>query len=233
MESVPLPRLRLDPPPADMDWAAPFTGTVLWLAGPEAPTLFAGLRTELSEGVVEASVRVVPVAGPRPGRNPWAARQDRQQPLRWGAGDGLDGPAELGEWLEHQGVSTPIDGVVFAGVCATLPDQALRTLLRQLAPLLAPDAPFLLGEPNGRSAVRVSRSLLTSAGDRGEGKGTARTVEELRRLLETGGLGLTGAWAAPAARRRERVARRVFGQDAAAPWMLVTGRALRGGQELR
>lgn len=233
MGFVPLPRLRLDPPPADADWAAPFDGTVLWLGGPDAPPVLADVRQQLGDRVVLATVRGVPVPGPRPGRNPWAARQDRQEPLRWGAGDGLDGPAELAEWLRTRGVAAPLGGVVFAGICASLPDQALRTLLRQLAPLLAPDAPFLLGEPNGRSAVRVSRNLLAPASDRGEGRGTARTVEELRRLLETGGLGLTGAWAAPATRRRDRIARRVLGAEAAAPWMLVTGRALRGGEALR
>ncbi len=165
-------------------------------------------------------MRTVPVAGPPPGRSPWAHRQDKQEPLRWGEGDGDEGAADLAALVEDR---APLDGLVLVGACVGRTDQQLRTLLRQLVPLLRSQAPWLLVEPNGRALHRIVRSLRAADGLRGEGRGTVRSIEELRRLLETGGLALAGAWAMPPRRRRDALAGRVFGQDLAADWMVARG----------
>lgn len=231
MDSMPLPRLRLQRAPDPTHWTGPTAAAsrILWLEGsaPPPPELRA-LRASLGERVVAPLVRAVPVPGPSPGRNPWAHRQDRQEPLRWGDGEGLEGPTTLAAWRSDQ---EPFDALVFAAVCVELADQPLRALLRQIPAHLAPDTPFLLCEPNGRSASAVARNLV--ADQRGEGRGTARTVEELRRLLETCGLGLSAAWGLGGARKRDRLVRRVLGEDLGADWLLVTGRAIRGGEDLR
>lgn len=205
---------------------------MLWLDGPLPANsgVIEALRERLGPRALSVPVRAVPVLGPSPGRNPWAVRQDRQDPLRWGEGEGLDGATTLADALQRVVVG-PLHGVVFAGICAQLADQPLRTLLRQLAPQLVPDAPWLAYEPNGRSARSVSRSLASRR--TGEGQGTVRTVEELRRLFETGGLGIEGAWGAPATRLRDRIARRALGDDVMSDWLVVAGRAIRGGEDLR
>ncbi|MCO4769433.1 MAG: hypothetical protein KDA24_05335 [Deltaproteobacteria bacterium] len=231
---MPLPRLRLDRAvdPSESITLLRGASRVLWLQGQAPPPRLQQVYLALQGRLLEPGVRAVPTPGPSPGRNPWALRQDRQRPLRWGPSEGLDGLHTLAEWMAQEGIDS-LDAVVFAGLCADLADQPLRALLRQLAPCLSADAPFLLMEPNGRNARRVARSLLASPDHRGEGRGTARTVEELRRLLETGGLGLTSAGAVGGSRKRDRLARRVLGADASAEWLLVTGRAIRGGEDLR
>ena len=231
MESMPLPRLRLQRAPDPTLWFGPIAAAsrILWLEGSASPPPeLRTLRADLGERVVAPRVRAVPVPGPSPGRNPWAHRQDRQEPLRWGEGEGLEGPTTLAACLGDQ---RPFDALVFATVCVDLADQPLRALLRQLPSHLAPDTPFLLCEPNGRSALAMARNLV--ADQRGEGRGTARTVEELRRLLETCGLGLSAAWGLGGAGKRGRLARRILGEDLGADWLLVTGRAIRGGEDLR
>ncbi len=226
---MPLPRLPLRP------WTGgaldardlPGEGTVLWLEGAsteDVAPFVASLRSGLGARVWTPPVRTVPLPGPPPGRNPWAHRQDRQAPLRWGAGDGDEGSAELGTLLADRG---ELDGLVLVGACAGRTDQQLRTLLRQVVALLKSEAPWILVEPNGRALHRIVRSFRATDAERGEGKATVRSIEELRRLLETGGLGLAGAWAVPPRRRREALAQRVLGRDHAADWMLARGRRIR------
>ncbi len=189
---VPLPRLPLAPPPPPGELLAPFVEVdpVLWIEGaasrPEAIT--EALRASLGSRCLRIPVRAVPVVGPRPGRSPWATRQDLQQPLRWGPSAGLEGAPSLAEALDAHRLPS-VGGVVLFGICASLPDQALRALLRQLAPRLLPEAPWLASEPNGRQLARIARGLRRSEGARGEGRGVVRSVEELRRLFETGGRG--------------------------------------------
>jgi len=219
---MPLPRLHLEPwtgaPPSARE--LPGTGAVLWLGRTDHP-FTAGLFAELGDRAWSPRLRPVAVAGPPPGRNPWAHRQDRQQPLRWGPGDGLEGAPVL-----DAGDRGGLDGLVLVGICAGLTDQQLRALLRQITPLLRSEAPWLLVEPNGRSLKRIARSLRTPDAERGEGNTTVRSVEELRRLLETNGLGLEGAWAAPGS-RRQRLARAVLGADVTADQLVVRGRRIR------
>lgn len=236
MRVVPLPRLHLASRPVSEELIAPFRSgaPVLWLQGvePSPDPVLAELRAALGLRCLLAPVRAVPLVGPRPGRNPWAHRADLQEPLRWGESSGLDGAETLGELLDAQG-TPPLGGVVFAGICAELADRPLRTLLRQLVPRLGRDAPWLACEPNGRYVPRIARSLLAEPDERGEGKGTVRSVEELRRLFETGGLGLVGAYVTAGGGRRHRLRRRLLGGDAGSDWLLVSGRAIRGGEDLR
>lgn len=226
---MPLPRLPLrrwsGGPLAAGD--LPGSGAVLWLDGPdseEVAPFVAPLRRALGARVWSPAVRTVPLAGPSPGRSPWAHRQDRQAPLRWGAGDGDEGAIDIETLLGERG---PLDGLVLVAACAGRTDQQLRTLLRQVVALLRSEAPWILVEPNGRAWFRIVRSLRASEGQRGEGRGTVRSIEELRRLLETGGLGLEGAWAVPPRRRRDAVVGRLLGQDVAAGWMLARGARIR------
>jgi len=236
MRFVPLPRLHLAPRPASEELIAPFLGgaRILWLEGvePAPDPVLSQLRTLLGSRCLFAPVRAVPLVGPRPGRNPWAHRADLQQPLRWGESSGLDGEETLGGFLDTQGVPT-LGGVVFVGLCAGLADQSLRTLLRQLVPRLTGHAPWLACEPNGRYAPRIARSLLAEPDQRGEGKGTVRSVEELRRLFETSGFGLAGAYVTKGQGRGARLRRRLLGSDAGSDWLLVSGSAIRGGEDLR
>lgn len=225
---MPLPRLPLQPWTEGAPTAPPGDGAVLWLEPrpppPAVASFVAPLRDALGPRRWSPQLRTVPLAGPPPGRNPWAHRQDRQQPLRWGPGDGDEGAVELADVVEER---APLDGLVLVGACVGRTDQELRTLLRQVVPLLRPEAPWLAIEPNGRALQQIARNLATADTERGEGRGTVRSVEELRRLLETGGLGLAGAWALPAGRRRDRLARSLLGADATAEWMIVRGRAIR------
>ena len=62
-------------------------------------------------------------------------------------------------------------------------------------------------EDNGRFAGEVVAQLRRTEGERGEGHKTARTAEELRRLLEVCGFGLATADALPSnSRLRGRMA---------------------------
>ena len=205
----------------------PGAASVLWLAGEgTGPTdaFLADLRGALDQRRWSPSLRTVPLAGPPPGRSPWAHRQDRQQPLRWGPGDGDEGAEELAELASDR---APFDGLVLVGACQGHTDQELRTLLRQVVPLLRSEAPWLLVERNGRAASQIVRSLSRPDSARGEGRGTVRAVEELRRLLETGGLGMAGAWSLPPRRRRQRILASLIGQDAAAEWFVARGARIR------
>ena len=224
-----LPRLPLRPLGSSSELLGhlPVEGPVLWLEGEEpAPDdvlpVVKQLRGALRERALTPALRAVPVTGPSPGRNPWAHRQDRQRPLRWGPGLGLEGE----EQLSALGLP-PLAGVVFVGRCAGLADQPLRALLRQLAPAVLPDAPLLALEPNGRALARVLGVFGRDPG--GEGDGTMRTAEELRRLLETGGFGVEAATGLGRVGRR----RRLLGQDLGAPWLALRARAIRGGEEVR
>lgn len=227
--AMPMPRLPL------RSWTGgslsahdlPGDGSVLWLDGPDSERVapFVGpLRRALGPRLWSPAVRTVPLPGPPPGRNPWAHRQDRQAPLRWGDGDGDEGSTELAPLRLERG---ELDGLVLVGACVGRTDQEVRTLLRQVVALLRSEAPWILVEPNGRALHRIARSFRATDSQRGEGRGTVRSIEELRRLLETGGLGLAGAWAVPPRRRRDAFVHRLLGRDSAADWMFARGTRIR------
>ncbi len=213
-----LPRLPLaasNAPLPDAGWfAAP--GRVLWLG--EAAAL-GPLRDGLGARLWSAPVIPVDVPGPPPGTNPFSHRPDRHAPLRWGRpGDDL-------RTLDEAGAPARFDGVVFADVLGALPAQAARTLLTQVAARLVPGARWLLLDRNGRYVPEVLRHLRRPDAQRGEGRGTVRSVEELRRLLEPAGFGIAQARSF-ALRRRDRALQRAFGADAASKWLVVTGERL-------
>jgi hypothetical protein len=212
-----LPRLPLEASTDRLPGIAAFPGEgpVLWL-GSAAP--LAPLRAELEAAgrLWTADVSAVAVPGPPPGTNPFSHRPDRHAPLRWGP------PGDDRRTLDEIGAPEAFDGAVFAAVLGGLGAQAARTLLTQVAGRLASGVPWLLVDRNGRYLPEVVRNLRRSEDERGEGRGTVRTVEELRRLLEPPGFGV-GRARGLAPRRRDRAAMRLFGADGAAMWLVVSG----------
>jgi hypothetical protein len=197
---------------------------VLWIGRGAAHPWLAPLRATLREAgriwAPELQVLSVPTAASA--RNPWTFKPDQRAPLRWSMGG-----VECTDLAELRPADASADGLVLDGVLAGLGAQAARTMLQQCAALLAPDAPWLLLEPNGRFLPAVVANLRRPEAERGEGRGTLRAVEELRRLLEPAGLGLERACALPAGRGRlARAARGLLGRDLAAPWLVVLGRRI-------
>jgi hypothetical protein len=214
-----LPRLPLSPP-APPPTAAYFRGTspILWVG---APDLLSALHRDLGlqDRIWTLPVSPVAVPGPPPGTNPFSHRPDRQAPLRWGT------PSDDVRTLGEAGAPDLFGGAVFAGALGPLGGQAARTLLTQAAEHLPSGAPWLVIDRNGRYAPEVVRNLRRPDSERGEGKGTVRTVEELRRLLEPAGFGISSAHAL-GGRRRDRLLQRAFGSDAASMWFVLTGERL-------
>ena len=221
---MPLPTLKLQPwtggpPPAA---ALPAEGAVLWLerlsdggavrrGGPgarEIPAdgrradglawldpLAAGLG---SDRLWSPPLSVVPVPGPEP-RNAFTFDPDAHPPLRWGRVQ-----ADVRDLADLPDRPRPVVAVVFEGVFEGLGQQAARTLLAQARAVLPEDAPWLLVERNGRALGEVVRHLRRPDADRGEAAGTVRSPEELRRLLEVAGFGITGAHGLGGGRLRGR-----------------------------
>ena len=166
-------------------------GAVLWLRSPGTCSWLEPLRLQLDAAgrlwEPGFEVRPVPRAGAR--GNPWSHRPDRNAPLRWGLLE-----QDVRELAEVDGRPQQLAGLVIDGVLQGLGNQESRALLGQAARLLLEDAPWLLCEPNGGGLAEVVRNLRRDDNRRGEGRGTVRTVRELRRLLESAGLGITEAW---------------------------------------
>lgn len=194
----------------------PGAGPVAWLG--EAPGLRT-LRRALESRLWTATPVPVPVPGPPAGTNPFSHRPDRHAALRWG-----DPAADL-RTLDEFGAPAQFDGLVLADTLGALPSQAARTLLTQLAGRLPAGAPWLLVDRNGRFAPEVLANLRRPESERGEGRGTVRTVEELRRLLEPAGFGIEGARGLSGG-RRARLLQRTLGPDATSMWLVVEGRRL-------
>lgn len=217
---MPLPRLPLeasaDPLPASSWFAG--EGPVLWL-GEVAP--LASLRADLCRAgrLWTDALHAVPVPGPRPGSNPFSHRPDRHAPIRWGA------TRHDRRTLDEASAPPWLDGVVLADLLGGLPAQAARTLLTQIAERLPSGAPWLLVDRNGRYLPEVVRNLRRADEHRGEGRGTVRTVEELRRLLEPAGFGIVRARSLRLG-LRDRVLQRALGPDGGAEWLVVTGQRL-------
>lgn len=164
---------------------------MLWLRSPGTRSWLEPLRVDLEavDRLWEPRFEVHPVPRADARGNPWAHRPDRSAPLRWGEVE-----QDVRELSEMDGRPPEIAGLVIDGVLQGLGNQASRVLLGQAAALLPEDAPWLLCEPNGAALVEVVRNLRRDDTGRGEGRGTVRTVRELRRLIESAGLGITEAW---------------------------------------
>ena len=219
---MPLPRLALAPWPGPAPAADSFLsdGPVLWLVGAGAAPAedwLADLRRELDLAgrLWTAAPRFVASDFQPPG-NPWAWRPHEQSPIRWDAA-GCDR-------LEHlPGRPRRFGGFVSAGALTSLDDHALRALLIQVAPLLETEGPFVAVERNGRYLGAVVRAL--------RGEGQVRSAEELRRLLEVGGLGLEGVYGVPETAGAARGLLRRASPDSGSRWMAIRGRrALREGK---
>jgi len=196
-------RTRLAPCPTAGEFPQP--GSVLWLRLSGTEGWLDPLRMALeAEGRLwTPRFQIRPVGAATDRGNPWAHRPDDYAPLRWGHLE--DDTRTL---REAPGRPDDLVGLVIDGILEGLGSQPARTLLRQAAGLLPEDAPWLLCERNGASVFEVVRNLRRDEGQRGEGRGTVRTAQELRRLLESAGLGVGQAWGlAPSggARLRGRV----------------------------
>ena len=217
---MPLPRLPLETSSEPLPRAAWFAGQgpVLWLGDLEP---LAALRAELSAAgrIWTHAVSAVPVPGPPPNTNPFSHRPDRHAPLRWGP------PRDDRRTLDEAGAPPSFDGAVLADTLGGLAAQAARTLLAQVAERLPSGARWLLLDRNGRYLPEVLRNLRRPAEQRGEGRGTVRTVEELRRLLEPAGFGIAQARSL-SPRRRDRALQGALGADVCSRWLLVTGERL-------
>jgi len=168
------------------------------------------------------STHRVPTAGSR--GNPWSHRPDDYAPLRWGL------PEE--DIRELAGVAdrpSSLAGVVVDGLLDGLGSQETRTLLGQVAGVLGADRPWLLCERNGASVREVVRNLRRSDAERGEGRETVRTSQELRRFLEVAGLGVSGAWGVSS--ERGRSLRRLVPGGGGWPLLVLEGRRVGGNAE--
>ncbi len=212
-----LPRLPLESSADPLPTAAwlPGRGPVLWLGEP-GPLSALHRDLQAAGRIWTAEVSAVPVPGPPPGTNPFSHRPDRHAALRWGP------PSQDRRSLQEVGAPACFDGLVLVDCLGPLPAQAARTLLVQAAAHLPVGAPWMLLDRNGRYGPEVLRNLRRPDEERGEGKGTVRTVEELRRLLEPAGFGVARARAL-APRRRDRLLQRALGADVASEWLLVRG----------
>ncbi len=164
-------------------------------------------------------MHAIAVPGPPKTGNPFSFRPDRQAPLRWG-----DPALDRRTLGELPGAPERFGGLVLVDVIGALASQPARTLLAQLAERLEVGAPWLLLDRNGRYLPEVARHLRRAEDERGEGRGTVRTAEELRRLLEPVGLGLEAAHALSTGGRGRRLLRRAVGGDGGAPWLVLRGR---------
>lgn len=164
---------------------------VLWLGDPGCGAWLQPLREELvRRGRLWApALTSVAVPGADSVANPWAFRPDTHAPLRWG-----EPGRDIRDISGAPGAPEALAGVVFDGVLGGLSSQPARTLLAQVSGLLPDDAAWLALDRNGRYLGQVVRSLRQSDDERGEGRGTSRSAQEFRRLLEVAGLGISGAW---------------------------------------
>jgi hypothetical protein len=201
-------------------------GAVLWLGNSRGQTWLSPLREELEVAgrLWAPTVTTQPVPRPGSGSNPWAFRPDDYAPLRWGVPD-----EDTRDVAELPGRPRALSGLVVDGLLGGLGSQPARTLLGQVAGLLASDAPWLLFDRNGGSATEIVRNFRRSEDERGEGRSTARNAQELRRLLEVAGLGVTAAWGV--APRPGRRLRGLVPAGAAWPFLFIEGRGVRAPGE--
>lgn len=203
-------------PPEDAGFVG--DGPVLWLGPSGRAGWLEGLRTALGDRVWAPAMSVVSVPRLEVDRNPWAFRPDDHPPLRWG-----DPAADVRTLADVAGRPDHLGGVVLDGALDGLGAQAARALLSQVAELLPSGAGWLLVERNGRFLPEVVRNVRRPDSERGEGRSTVRTAEEIRRLVEVAGLGIVDAWGVPPEGRRGRLAVAVAG-DVGAAWVMLRGR---------
>jgi len=204
-------------------------GVVLWLGpGPESSPWLGALKQALraADRLWEPACSIVAVSDPLPGRSPWAWRPDRELPTRW---SGEEREPSAGT-LEHRlkdlpGCPESLAGVVLDGMLEPLGSQAARVVCEQTAAVLAEDCPYLLLEPNGGSLRQVLGGFRRDGGPVGARPGNARTAEELRRLLELAGLGISRVCVLPSRGLMGRVGSKVL-RRAASPWLIVEGRRI-------
>jgi len=208
------------PCPADSYFSV--EGSVLWLTKSDGPTWLSPLRDGLGAAgrLWAPAVTAQPVPGPASRSNPWAFRPDDYAPLRWGVPE-----EDIRDISQLPRQPQAVAGLVVDGLLGGLSSQPARTLLKQVALLLPRDAPWLLFDRNGGSAVEIARNFRRSDEERGEGKSTARSAQELRRLLEVAGLGVTAAWGV--ATRPGRRFRSLVPGGAAWPFLFIEGRGVR------
>lgn len=218
---MPLPTL---PTPA---WRGTFPspdalpGVVLWIGGEALPfpalePLRAGLHTE--RRLWTPALRLVTVDRPGDQRNPWAWRPGHHPPIRW--------EGEHTELADVPSRPKVIDAVILDGALCGRGDFEARRILVAAATVATIDRPWFMVEPNGQAARESLRLLRTSADRRGEGGATLRSAAELRRLLETCGFGLNGAWAWVGPSKRQRLVSAVLGPGLGAGWLVLRGRTL-------
>ncbi|MCP4870308.1 MAG: hypothetical protein GY898_16515 [Proteobacteria bacterium] len=209
---MPLPRLKLKrwtggPPEAKS-------------LGPDEPVLWLGggdflrpLRTTLGERAWSPELTAVTVPGPTP-RSTFTFNPDAHPPLRWGRVE-----ADVRTLVRVSGKPDALGAVVFDEVFGGLGQQAARTLLSQVAEVVLEGGRWLLLEPNGRYLPEVIRHLRRDDSQRSEARGTVRSGEELRRLLEVAGFGIEEAWGIPGGRLRARLP-----SEGGHAWILLRGR---------
>ena len=172
------------------------SGAVLWLSGAFPSPWLELLRAELDDqGRLWApAFRQQDIPKASGAKNPWSFKPDDYSPLRWLEGDSADSrtlPVRGLRELETRPAS--LAGLVLDSVLSGLGAQATRVMLKQAAELLSPGAEWLLVDANGGSLGESLRQLQRGPERRGEGRETVRSAQELRRLLEVSGLGISSA----------------------------------------
>jgi len=207
--------------------AFPGDGPVLWVGSGACSGWLDGLRGELDQAgrLFAPALTAVQVPRARLDSRPWAFRPDDHASLRWG-----DPAADVREIARVPGCPESFGGLVLEHSLGSLASHPARALMSQAAERLAPDSPWLLVDRNGRYLPQVVRSLRQPESERGEGRGTWRTAEELRRLVEVVGLGITGSFSLPEVGKRGRLARLALGGTGGAAWLALLGRRARSSR---
>jgi hypothetical protein len=192
---------------------------VLWLGGANVPNWLQDLQRELTQAgrlwCPALSTHRVPGAGSQ--GNPWAFRPDDYAPLRWGPPE-----EDIRDLMDVRDRPESISGLVLDGLLDGLGGQETRTLLTQAAALMGSGTPWLLLARNGGSVGEVAKNLRRADTDRGEGKETVRSAQEIRRFVEVAGLGVSAAWGLSSGRRRSL--RRLLPGGSGWPLLLLEGR---------
>ncbi len=200
---------------------------VLWVGAGARAGWLDGLRGELQRAgrLFAPALTDVQVPRARLDTRPWAFRPDDHASLRWG-----DPGADVREISRVPGCPEAFGGLVLEDFLGSLASHPARALMSQAVERLAPGSPWLLVDRNGRYLPQVVRSLRQPDSERGEGKGTWRTAEELRRLVEVVGLGITGSFSLSEVGKRGRLARLALGGTGGAAWLVLVGRRARSSR---
>ena len=172
------------------------SGAVLWLSGGGPSPWLQCLREALDdEGRLWApAFRQQDIPKASGAKNPWTFKPDDYSPLRWLEGNAAEtGPLSVRELSELGTRPASLSGLVLDSVLSGLGAQATRVMLAQATELLPPGAEWLLVDANGGSLGETLRQLQRGPERRGEGRETVRSAQELRRLLEVSGLGISMA----------------------------------------